>query len=141
MTMPRWILYGIFLVAISGCGDKGPKLGTVTGTITLEGNPVEGAFVQFLPLFEQGVEVQSEFKTDANGYYEVRYSVERLGAMLGNYRVQISTQDSEKDPETGAIKAVPEKIPKHYVRDSALEFEVQSGPNDATFDLSKKKPK
>lgn len=139
--VPRLIGCGLVLVVLCGCGEKGPELGEVSGTITLEGEPVEGAVVTFLPLFEGGVEVECRPKTDADGNYSMRYSVDRPGVLLGEHRVMISTEDSAKDPVTGAISHVPERIPKHYTRDSILTYSVEPGKNDASFDLKKKKPK
>lgn len=126
---------------LSGCAEQGPQLGAVSGTVTLEGEPVEGATISFFPLFEGGQELRSAQKTDSSGFYEMQYSQDRKGVMLGNHQVQISTKDWEKQPD-GSNKIIPERIPRHYFGpDSVLTFDVQEGENDASFELSKKKPK
>ena len=144
MTKHSFSLLSILLlvcVSIVGCGDKGPPLGSVSGTVTLDGEPVEGAFVDFSPLFEGGLELRAAEKTGSDGYFEMQYDLERNGVPLGKYQVQISTQDWEKQ-EDGSNKVIPEKIPKHYVGiDSILEYEVVDGENVANFELTKKKPK
>ena len=129
------------LLSATGCQESGPALGTVSGTITLEGEPVENAFVSFAPLFQGGTEAFCADKTDADGFYEMQYDTERMGVLVGKHQVQISTYDFEKQPD-GSNKVIKERIPKHYIGpDSILEFDVQEGENDGSFDLSKKNPK
>lgn len=140
-SKPVLFITAFLLAASIGCSDPGPKLGTVTGTITLEGEPVEDAFVYFMPLFEGGKEAICKKKTDANGNYEMQYSLEREGVLVGKHQVQVTTKDWEKQ-EDGSNKVIKERIPGWYFGpDSILEFDVQEGENVANFDLSKKKPK
>ena len=124
-----------------GCAEDGPALGSVTGTVTLDGEPVENAFVTFMPQAKGGTESVSAEKTDANGYFEMQFSVDRMGALVGRHQVQISTQDWEKQPD-GSNKVIKERIPGHYFGpDSILEFDVKEGENEANFALTEKKPK
>lgn len=135
------ILTTLVLASVLGCADPGPKLGIVTGTITLSDKPLEGAAVEFHPLFPEGKVAYASAKTDANGFFEMQYSVERKGVLVGAHQVHISTQDWEKQPD-GSNKVIPERVPKWYFGpDSILEFDVQEGENTADFDLTKKKPK
>lgn len=132
---------GILTACLLGCGESGPKVGTVTGTVKLDGDPVEGAFVTFMPLFSDGTECQSAEKTDASGAFEMQYSIDKKGVLLGEHQVTISTKDFEKQPD-GSNKTIPEEIPKwYYGPDSVLRFTVEEGENVADFDLTKKRPK
>lgn len=137
-------IVGLFIALLFfalGCGEKGPALGTVSGRVTLDGKPVEDAMVEFLPLFELGTECRSAKKTDSDGYFEMQYSLDRDGVLVGKHQVQISTRDSVKLPD-GSNKEIPERIPRHYYgTDSILEFDVVDGVNVANFELTKKKPK
>ena len=131
----------LLCLSIVGCGDSGPVLGTVTGTITLDGDPVENAFVEFHPQFEGGQIMYSKQKSDADGYYEMQFNVDRMGVPVGNYQVQVSTYDMDKQPD-GSNKVVKERMPAHYIGyESILTYEVLKGDNDASFELTKKKPK
>lgn len=135
-----WCLIILCLFAV-GCEKEGPPLGTVTGIVTLDGEPVENAFVTFMPLFQGGTESTGADKTDANGYYELQYDSDRMGALVGKHQVQISTQDWQKQPD-GSNIVVKERIPSQYIGpDSILEFEVVEGKNEANFELTKKRPK
>ena len=135
------LLISSLLAMVAGCSEAGPKIGTVSGTITLEGEPVQDAFVYFMPLFPEGKETMSAEKTDSSGFYEMRYDLERMGVLVGNHQVQVTTKDWEKQPD-GSNKVIPERVPGWYFGpDSVLEFDVQEGENVADFELSKKKPK
>ena len=37
-----------------GCGDGGPPLGKVQGTVTMDGNPLPSALVTFMPEKSKG---------------------------------------------------------------------------------------
>ena len=136
--MPR--LLGLVSIAacvgIIGCGPGGPELGHVTGQIKLDGEIMQRAYVTFLPLSPNGMELTGV--TDADGRYEIKYSAERDGVPLGKYQVLLSTMDDIKNPD-GSNTKVPEKFPPVYVNgDSPLEFEVVAGENDASFDIDSK---
>ena len=129
-----FVSVSIFLVV--GCGPKGPELGDVTGRITMDGEAVEAAYVTFLPMFPGGMELVG--KTDADGNYDVQYSADRKGVPPGKYQILLSTLDDIKNPD-GSNTKVPERFAAVYVNnDSPLEFEVQAGKNDASFDVSSK---
>jgi len=68
----------------SGCG--GPKLHPVSGTVTLDGNPVEGAAVTFMS--DDGKNTYAGL-TDASGKYTL-YAGEKPGASAGSYKVLVT---------------------------------------------------
>ncbi len=119
-----------------GCTPDGPELGEVTGVIKLDGEPVEGAYVSYSPLFPDGIELNAAGPTDAEGRYEMQYSIKRNGVLLGPHRVTVSTLDDIKMPD-GRNKKIPERIPVIYRNEkSPLEITVKAGKNDGSFDLS-----
>lgn len=129
------------LMFVSGCGSSGPQLGTVSGTVTLDGKPVPGALVTFISKEPDGT--SSYGKTDSNGKYRLEFTTESSGAMVGAHDVTIVTTRVSKsdEPDTGAVgktEFVP--IPKHYAR-GALTAEVKSGSNVHDFALTTAKPK
>ena len=132
----RWLFSITCILVVSGCGQSGPKLGSVTGTVTLDGKPVQGALVTFLSKAENG---SSSFgKTDTNGKYQLEFSTERFGAMLGAHEVEIVTKrvNKSEEPDTGAVvQKETIAIPKHYAR-GALTAEVKAGSNVCNFPLT-----
>ncbi len=135
-VISRWLFSIACILFVSGCGPSGPKLGSVTGTVTLDGKPVQGALVTFISKAENG---SSSFgKTDANGKYQLEFSTERFGAMLGAHEVEIVTKrvNKSEEPDTGTVvqkEFIP--IPKHYAR-GALTAEVKAGSNVCNFPLT-----
>jgi hypothetical protein len=113
-----------------GCGPGGPPMGEVTGTVTLDKQPLPDARVTFQP--EDGS--PSMGTTDTQGRYELKFSHERAGAVIGKHRVSISTANSYED-EDGNDVQVPERVPKKYNLESTLTKEVNSGANTIDFDL------
>ena len=133
---------------LAGC-ETGPALAPVEGTVTLDGNPVQGAEVEFEPTGEGGR--PSVGITDANGHYELDYTMKEKGALLGEHIVRITTEgvgdededeggeestrptDEELDEGPRAGSTVP--IPARYNVDSELKRTVEKGKNTFDFPL------
>ena len=115
----------------TGC-NNGPKLGTVTGTVRFQGEPVENARVTFTP--ENGR--MSVAETDAEGTYELKFADGRLGAELGEHLVAIETYRISTD-DNGGVVEFPETLPAKYNRESELTRDVQQGAQVIDFDLAK----
>lgn len=134
--------YSFFLVAIGvslivGCGGGGdPDVVSVTGTVTMDGQPLPNATVVFI----SGQGRPSGAITDENGQYELNYTGDQKGARIGTNRVQITTAQGPSETMEGEpVAAVPETVPKKYNDQSELEFEVTAdGENVANFDLESK---
>jgi hypothetical protein len=146
---------GLLLIALSflslnlsGCSGKGdrPELGLVTGTITMDGQPLSGIAVVFTP--DDGRPARG--KTDSEGKYELTYVGHTQGAKIGHHRVEIApSEEGEEDAEetgdtenTGAAKkpgkAGKVRIPARYNVKSTLEADVEPGANVFDFQLDSK---
>ena len=121
---------GLALSMAAGCSPKDPlpPLGEVTGIVTLDAKPLEGAVVVFVPAKGR----ISTGMTDASGRYELRFNLEAKGAIVGPHSVRITTQS--EDPE----RMSPEKLPPKYHAESTLTAEVKEGKNDLPFPLTSK---
>jgi len=106
-----------------GCGDQGPPLAPVTGTVTLVGQPLTGATVIFEP--EQGK--TSRAITDSAGRYDLVYLPGQPGAVVGSHTVRITTW-SEQTPQ--------ERLPARYHSRSELHREVEEGGASFDFELT-----
>jgi len=126
------ILAVAFVVAASGCGgSSGPATGKVYGKVTLDGNPLPDAGVDFQP--EAGR--PSAARTDSNGDYTLEYSLDHAGAVEGLHTVRITTGGERPDPATGEMKRFPELLPARYNVNSELKQEIKAGSNEINFDL------
>jgi hypothetical protein len=73
-----------------GCGgERGPELAPVTGLVTLDGKPLAGALVTFVPQGE--TRGQGSFAhTDAAGKFELQTTDGQKGAVAGTYKVLVN---------------------------------------------------
>jgi len=117
---------------LAGCSSKPedmPELGQVSGTITLDGQPLEGAEITFEP--QAGT--LSVGSTDETGHYELAYSKDYPGAILGTHTVRIS-----KMGEPGSPNDTENQVPAKFNAGSKLTAEVKTGENTVNFDLDSK---
>lgn len=142
----------LFCLAVGGCSrSERPAVTPVSGTVTYNGNPVEGAIVSFSsPLGKPA----ATGVTDASGKYALHTFGEADGAAPGDYIVTL-TKMAVDDPLAGKTtdeiselhasgKPAPEAvvkylIPKQYstVQDSPEKASVKAGePNVIDFKLA-----
>jgi hypothetical protein len=82
----------LLLVLGLGCGSgkpEGPELVPVTGTVLLDGKPLPGADVTFVPT-ENTPGMGGSARTDEEGKFELTYARGDSGAPAGQYRVTVS---------------------------------------------------
>jgi hypothetical protein len=151
MRAAKWS--GVILLAMGavGCGGGTPKQPTVqvTGTVSLDGTPVEGATVIFGAA--SGQERGATGITNAAGQYKLTTYNRDDGAIAGKYTVAITKTETTggmtPDEEHEAISAGKEvtpavtvnKLPEKYSdgKQSGLTAEVTAaGPNDFKFELT-----
>lgn len=92
MALSRRLLM-ITLVALAGCGGSSgfPKTYPVTGTVKLNGKPIDGAMVTFQ--MESGKE-NAIGTTDKNGEFSLSMFRPGDGAVPGKYKVAIKKEDA-----------------------------------------------
>ena len=127
---------GLCLAAIVGCGRSDHRA-AVDGTVTLDGQPIDGA-INFVPI--DGASVSG-----AGGEIKAgRYSLSAAqGPIVGTHRVTIRSMRKaatmQHDPP-GVMR--PEKwedvVPARYNSQSELKAEIKSGKNDVHFTLKSK---
>ena len=121
------------VVVLLGCaGRNTPPLGKVTGTVTLDGQPLPKAKILFQPT---GEGAPSYGRTDETGRYELQYSVDIAGALVGEHKVRITTYMQEQ-VEGQAPKEYPERVPPKYNTQTELIKTVESGSQEIDFQLT-----
>ena len=128
----RYALAVTVACCILGCGsEKVPGLGTVTGTVTMDGKPVSDAMISFEPTTPGKSAALG--KTDADGNYELYYSRGHKGAPVGENVVKITTFGETGDENNRQIRN--ETVPTKYNVKSELKADVARGANKFNFDL------
>jgi len=109
------------LFCIGGCSSgsaKPPKLVPVAGKVVLDGTPLAGASVIFIPK-DQTKGTGGSGVTDADGKYEARHQSNNVGIEPGTYAVvfsKIAMPDGSPIPpgknaaDVGAAEALPQQL-------------------------------
>lgn len=147
MKIPRANALLPLLVLLLGCSGSEYTLVNVSGTVTLDGQPLEGAKLFFSPKGSAESPVpgpRSSAVTDAQGAFRLETKQGHLGAVAGSHRVRITTLKESVDPEN-PIKVItisPEKIPAYYRTGGRLDTIIPAtGQDDLRFDLESKPKK
>ena len=121
----------VFFLCVSvGCDSGGPNVAPVEGIVTMDGVPIADKEVVFSP--ETGR--ASMGTTDEDGWYELDYSTQRKGALIGRHTVTVTTTNPNPygPPPPDWVETVPDK----YHTQTELTAEVKKGRNKINFDLT-----
>lgn len=121
-----WLCVGAAVMGALGCsrGDL-PELGKVSGTVTLDGQPLSGAIVMFQPASGR----PAFGNTDESGNYDVSFTGDVKGAVVGKSSVHIFWPDGEPGSKP---------IPAKYNAKSEITKDVAGGSNTFDFALESK---
>lgn len=148
-SLIRFAPFAGMLLLLAGCGGDGrPSLVKVTGTVTLDGQPLEGAMVALKLVTDDKSKYQrpSSATTDAQGKFTPQTYVKDDGLPVGKYKVGIQKKEpvgglpKNFDPENpNAVNMKYKWITPMSVAqpdDSGIEVEVtSSGMKPDTIEL------
>ncbi len=145
MTLTRRLqlalCFGV-LATVVGCGEGGPAMNAVTGTVTIGGQPAADVLVTFQPS-DATMEAASG-RTGSDGKYTLTSGIQgKPGAMAGSYKVVLQQQSSADEaayaggggqsaPPTGPETNIPEEYSSADT--TPMTKEVTSGAN--TIDIA-----
>lgn len=130
----RFIVICLIGLSTLGCNGTGDGLGTVSGIVTLDGQPLSQVMVTFSP--NSGGR-ESYGVTNAAGQYRLRYTSQNLGAKTGLHQVRVSPVGVE--PREPAAKE-NSTVPSRYYGNGFLTQEVSPGNNQIDLHLSTSVP-
>jgi hypothetical protein len=125
------------LLTLLGCGsDGGPPRGTVTGTVTIDGQPLDVGSITFIPTGEtKGPVAGGEIK---DGVYMIANSV-----CVGTNRVEIrgrkktgrTIRPIPPAPPDMVIDELVDATPARFNTESILTATINPGTNEVDFPL------
>lgn len=144
----RVLLIGV--LSISGClqessTEESADLVPVAGVVTLDGAPLAGASVRFLPTEESSAGGSYFAATNADGEFELQSRTMKSGAEVGDYLVVISKFAMEDgtpiadDADPGDVALGMEHLPPRYSEQSETELRASvpvDGKTDFEFPLT-----
>lgn len=128
------VLLFVISPAFMGCSGKG-GMGTVSGTVTLDGQPLADGLISFIPA--DGNSPTSGGKI-TNGAYSVQASRGAQKVVINATKVTGSRKAYADDPNSPVITTTAEILPKKYsdAMTTELTVDVKAGTNKADFQLS-----
>jgi hypothetical protein len=120
------------VVLSAGCGPSGPPVGQVKGQVTWNGQPLKYALIRFQPLADG--RPSSSF-TDDQGNYELSYTRDRRGALIGEHTVEIYAEEELREDASGQGRVQKILPDEYHGGDSVLKATVNSGENVINWTL------
>lgn len=143
----------VFVVVVSGCGGSpGHTLTSISGTVTMDDQPLVGARIMFVPTNpdksapKEALPASSGF-TDEQGHYTLATFQGQSGVVAGDHRVVVSKMTTpDGKPLTADIKdpallgPIKESIPTKYSDPAASELKANVGfeTDEINFTLKSK---
>jgi hypothetical protein len=125
---------GVFaaLLALAGCTDS--KNGQVSGTVKVDGIPIESGAITFLPVDGKTATAGGIIK---NGAYSVKVPVGAMKVSISAPKV-IGEKKIYNTPNSPVMPITKEALPEKYNEKTELTFEVKPGANPKDWDLPSK---
>lgn len=130
-------LSAIAMAIVVGCGESRTNIGRVEGIVRLDGKPLTGGKIQFLPT--AGRSAIAEIQSD--GTFTLGTYGNSDGALIGTHKVAVIAYEpgpaGRPDPAKPRAPLKP-LVPERYLAagTSGLTYEVKPGMNSAEFDLT-----
>lgn len=117
-----------------GCGSANENLGKVSGTVTLDSEPLKHAVITFQPTGGR----PAYGKTGDDGKYTMMYTRSDAGATVGVNKVTITNGGEKRNEDTNEVWYQKEQVPPKYNSRSELTYDVQPGTQTHDFELKSK---
>jgi hypothetical protein len=131
ITWIGWLGSAVVAIALTvGCEQPGsdrPATYKVTGKVTLDGDPVEGATVTFAPSGAGGTPAVGT--TDGSGSYSLKSFGTEQGAVPGEYMVSVTKYAFDDAGGGGGGSDAGDKMPADYTG-AAEQGEDSGGQNE-----------
>jgi hypothetical protein len=125
------------MLCFLGCADSGPLTAEVSGTVRLDGRPIEEGSIQFIPV--EGSKGPSAGGVIQDGKYHIP---RKKGVTVGTNRVELRAfknagtkiQDPTAPPGV-RTEARVQAFPPEFNDRSTVVKEIQAGSNAIDFDV------
>jgi len=138
----RYLCVGLLAVALPGCGGGSSDAVPITGTVTLDDKPLEGAMVTFHPEGETGG-LGGSGRTGPDGKYTLTPARGKDGLPPGGYVVVVNRplrkDGSLPPPDLPPIESdARESLPAVYSSRTASTLKKTVSKETTTYDIALK---
>jgi hypothetical protein len=134
-SVERLALILACLLAFAMVGGCGPAVSAVSGTVTVDGQPVASGVISYVPA-EGGGEPATA--TIAAGRYELQTSPGKKFVQI-SAPVVVGKRKEYEGADAPLVEITDESLPPHYNSQTELSFDVQRGKNTKDWSLTKGK--
>ncbi|MDR2704267.1 MAG: carboxypeptidase-like regulatory domain-containing protein [Planctomycetaceae bacterium] len=120
------ILFLIICCTVIGC-NSGPNTASVSGVVTIDGEPVQGVHLKFSP---KSGERPSVGYTNERGEYTLLFTQDQKGCIPGEHVVTINAY---RDPENENSQYLPAKYNQSATENPELNIEIKKGNQKWNF--------
>ena len=125
----------LLAVAFAGCAKNWPINEQVDGTAKLDGEPLAGVLVEFIPDVDKKVQAPiSRATTDDKGHFVLMLPTEKPGAVIGKHNVVVHAGRAEGGEAAGKKAAVVPMIYSTAAKSPLKGIEVTADKH--TYDLA-----
>ena len=120
--------------ALGGC-SQGPAVGTVTGEVTLDGQPVKKGHLEFTPVDGQG---QTGGIMITDGKFSGPIPVAKMRVKIHSPKPSGKKYKAYDTPESPWEEEVMEGLPAKYNDKSDITLDVKRGRQEVKYELKSK---
>lgn len=118
-----------------GCSGRPEDVADVEGIVLLDNAPLAGATVHFQSVNDPGVIYVA--RTDKQGAFHLMHGRDMSGALIGEYKVRVSTAEPGNPDADPPLPPQPERVPEKYSGEgSELRETVRAGENQLRIELA-----
>jgi hypothetical protein len=121
----------VFALTAAGCSSDSSH-GTVSGTVTLDGGPLEKGLIRFVPADGQTATADA---TIENGAFTAKVPVGEKRITISAPKV-VGARKMYETPDSPTVDVVQELLPERYNVRSELTISVAGGKQQQEFALS-----
>ncbi len=122
------------LPLFSACG---PTTGTVTGTVTIDGQPLSGGVISYVPGEGGGAPATANIE---EGKYELTTSTGKKFVQI-SAPIVVGKRKEYEGPDAPLVEITDERLPPKYNSQTELTFEVKPGRSAKDFTLMTERKK
>lgn len=130
--MGRIAVCFICFLPLSACG---PSIGTVSGTVKSDGQPISAGVISFVPAEGKGEPATTNI---ANGQYELQTTTGKKFVQI-SAPIVVGKRKEYEGPDAPLVEITDESLPPKYNSQSDLTFDVQPGENKKDWEVTAEK--
>jgi len=129
----RFSFLAAFIIVAAGCSTD-TKNGTVIGTVTLDGQPLQSGLIRFVPADGQTATADAPI---TDGKFSATMPIGEKKISISSPKV-VGKRKMYETADSPMVDTIQELLPPKYNAQSTLTITVKAGKQDQPYDLTSK---